>query len=162
MAKLTVQFLETKGQDPRGNYKNYVKFTEEAETVYWATKTIPVVGDVVEGTIEQGQYGPKFKRAWNSDNLGGVAPRVDKSREDGMRQGMCFNNASQYVLKASEGKTLSPEQWARAVYVYATALYALGDIQLDKIEEVPVHTEADVPEITKEEVQTIDEIFGIK
>lgn len=63
---------------------------------------------------EQGSFSGGGKREW-------------KDTSDGQRQGMCFNNAAAYVAANSE-KTLTPHQWADAVFKYASALYSKGDL----------------------------------
>lgn len=56
--------------------------------------------------------------------------KAQDDRGDGMRQGMCINNAANYVN--SQNLTLGEGEWATMVYGYANALYALGDLKVSE------------------------------
>jgi hypothetical protein len=51
-----------------------------------------------------------------------------KDNSDGQRQGMCFNNAANYVNSRKDSDNYTAEQWAEWVHKYANALYKLGDL----------------------------------
>lgn len=107
--------------DNYGNLKYYVKFQGEADTVPLSAKKPPVVGDKKFGSIEQGQYGRYFKAAKNPNGFSGGGSKYDS---DGQKQGMAIKSAADYVTKHSKDK-LAPNEFARAVEAYATALYNL-------------------------------------
>jgi len=110
-----------------------VKFAEnEASFKLWFQK-VPEVGNKIDGTID----GWKFKKAPRDQQ----SPQQQASRPqykadpkgDGMRQGMCVNNAANFVT-AVKDPTLTPAQWAKEVWTHAKALYDLGDLD----QELPV------------------------
>ena len=113
--------------------KYVVKLAELPETFEMWFKKEPAQGDKIDGSVENGRF-KKEKKAWNPAASGGSATaykpkafnQADKS--DGMRQGMCMNNAAQYV-QVNATKPLTPSEWADAVYKYATALYSKGDLK---------------------------------
>lgn len=52
-----------------------------------------------------------------------------KDNSDGQRQGMCFNNAANYITASTPPeRMLEADMWAKHVYNYANALYKLGDL----------------------------------
>lgn len=63
----------------------------------------------------------------------GASKPAYKDNSDGMRQGMCMNNAAAYVT-ASTKKELTGDEWATKVYDYANALYNKGDLRHDEPE----------------------------
>lgn len=84
-----------------------------------AKSTVPQVGDTLEGEIEQGQYGPKFKKAKRPPPGGG--PRVKSAEEleaDAARQRMIVRQHSQTTamrwaeLQHARGKL--PDEIAKA------------------------------------------------
>ena len=87
-------------------------------------------GDIVSGTIQDKPDfeadGFKAESKFGGGYSGGGKPAY-KDNSDGQRQGMCFNNATSYV-NSTVDSNLSPAAWARQVYDYANALYALGDL----------------------------------
>jgi len=133
----------------------HVKFAESAETFKLWYKKEPKAGMTQWGDIN----GTKFKKdgGLKDDDAAPAAPpqgvrrsydSVEKDKSDGARQGMCMNNAANYVNSQSDDK-LSPAKWADAVYKYATALYRQGDLTMvdDGKNDVP---------------STVEEVFGVK
>ena len=74
---------------------------------------------------------------------------MKKDNSDGMKQGMCFNNAAQYVASISP-EPLSPNDWAKAVYAYAQSLYSMSDLNQPTTEEKDI----------SQAPQTVKDIFG--
>lgn len=161
--------IETGKVDPEWGNEYIIKIAESSDSFKINSKTKPEDGSKIYGTIEQGKWGPWFKRGKNpnakpyvntKDSRGNEAPRsfgaqqADKS--DGMRQGMCMNNAAAYVAAISEGKDLNPRQWSDAVYAYACALYSKGDLKV--VEASPI-SDADLNAagISDDEIQGINE-----
>ena len=141
----------------------HVKFAENEGTFKLWYKETPQEGKEQYGTID----GWKFKKASKQDlEQQGIAPSTPtvssstskpyskpayKDNSDGMRQGMCFNNAAAYVLNVSP-EPLSPNEWAKAVNSYAQALYLVSELSKD----VPVVTETPLSEAPK----SVQEVFG--
>lgn len=115
--------------DKYGNLRYYVKFQGEADSIPLSAKTPPQVGGTKFGSIEQGEFGKYFKSAQNPNKSFGGS-RYDS---DGQKQGMAIKSAADYVTKHSKDK-LAPEQFAKAVEAYATALY---NLQLKKQSPAP-------------------------
>lgn len=116
--------------------------TEACEINKKADSAPPTVGQVLYGNITTNEYGDKIKTEQKQPGFGTPPPdkqgvRVDNS--DGQRQGMCINNAAAYVIAVRDPKAgvMTPTDWAEIVHGYATALYALGDLNA-KEEEKPV------------------------
>lgn len=111
----------------------YVKFAEDPETYTLWYKSAPAVGTVVEGVVVNGKFKKEKKPFMNSQtNSGNYAPKKtfsaqQEDRADGMRQGMCINNAAAY-LTANSKELLPASDWAEKVHNYANALYAKGDL----------------------------------
>ena len=171
--KFTIQTVIPTGKsDPMYGTEFHVKFAENEGTFKLWYKTPPTEGQVQEGDIDGWKF-KKAKKEWDGNSGGGASsasappsttskpayqPRVYKDNSDGMRQGMCFNNAANYV-EAISPEPLAPADWARAVKAYAQALYLLGDLAA---EEVVPPTEQ-VTEVTVAEApKTVQEIFGVK
>lgn len=141
----------------------HVKFAENEGTFKLWYKETPQEGKEQYGTID----GWKFKKASKDDlEASGVkssspaTPAVArapyskpayKDNSDGMRQGMCFNNAAAYVLAVSP-EPLSPNEWAKAVNSYAQALYLVSELSKD----VPAVTETPLSEAPK----SVQDVFG--
>lgn len=164
MPKYTIQNVMPTGEshDMYGT-EYYVKFAESEETFKLWYKTKPEEGQEVEGDID----GSKFKKAKkefvsNQTRTGQSAPRqtysaIQKDKNDGQRQGMCFNNASSYV-EAISPSPLPPKQWASAVKEYAQALYNLGDLTFNEPGELPV---TQVEEVSIDEApKAVKDIFA--
>jgi hypothetical protein len=128
----TIQSIMPTGKtDKFGNAGYYVKFVESENTFTLLFKDPRKEGDKLEGHID----GSKFiKKPFVQGQAVSGAPvkktygAIQADRGDGMRQGMCINNAAQYVSDHSGGKIDLPDVWANTVHTYATALYNLGDL----------------------------------
>lgn len=112
--------------------KYLVKFAEEADTFELWFKKTPNEGDKIPGSIQDGRFKkdkPAFgsKPAYTGPQKSGFSPAERAKSADGQHQGMCYNNAAQYV-NAKATNLLPPVEWADAVYKYAQALYAKGDL----------------------------------
>lgn len=87
---------------------------------------------------QQGSFGGGgFSKASGSNDRS-----TYKDNSDGQRQGMCFNNAANYVSKnlIESGKALMPDEWAAKVHEYANALYKLGDLRSSESEGLKAPT----------------------
>lgn len=114
----------------------YVQFNEIEQAYPLWFKKAPEAGTEVEGEVKDGKF-KKAKKEWKpNENAGGGsatkgagrAPYRDNS--DGQRQGMCINNAANYVNGLEFKKAaLTDVEWAETVHSYATALYRLGDLK---------------------------------
>lgn len=137
-----------------------VKFHQNEGTFKLWYKQAPTVGQEQEGTIDGWKF-TKAKKEYTPAPTGesksaeivqkpkpAYAGKTFKDNSDGMRQGMCFNNASNYVNAISSGTSLTPKQWSKSVFGYAKELYDLGDLN----QEAP-----------KEDLmETVQEVFGLK
>jgi len=121
--------------DNYGNKKYYVLFQGESENVPLSAKNEPQVGDEKYGEIVEGQYGKYFKTAKDPNKSFGGGSKYDG---DGQKQGMAIKSAADYVTRHSD-KKLPPEQFAKAVEAYATALY---NLELKKQPPAPASWEA--------------------
>lgn len=145
MATFTVKgAMATGKQDPKFGTEFYVQLNEMADTAKLWFKQAPEVGSTLE--LEQSKYGwKKVKKEWNPN---GPAPtqqatgapaqssgRSYKDNSDGMRQGMCINNAANYVNSLEFPKALTDREWAVLVHDYASALYVLGDLKAPEAKE---------------------------
>lgn len=137
MSKYTIKSVMPTGKN-HATYGTefYVQFNEVEQAFPLWFKTPPEVGSEVEGDIADGKF-KKAKKEWKPSNEGGSsasqggsshsrAPYKDNS--DGMRQGMCINNAANYVNSLEFPKALTDSEWATTVFSYANALYRLGDL----------------------------------
>lgn len=146
-----VQFAKRlDGADNYGNVTDSVKFETEGESVLWSHQPTTTVEPGVEvfGHIEDlvsrnGKPYRKFKReqqegqgftpqqptaSTQTSGQSGYSKGSD-DRADGMRQGMCINNAAAYVASAID-TALTQKEWSELVHSYASALYALGDLKM--------------------------------
>lgn len=171
--KYTIQTVIPTGKsDPMYGTEFHVKFAENEGTFKLWYKTPPTEGQVQEGDIDGWKF-KKAKKEWDGGSSGGASsasapapsggkpayqPRVYKDNSDGMRQGMCFNNAANYVDSISP-KELTPTEWAKAVKAYAQALYLLGDLAAEEVVP-PTEQVTEVP--VTEAPKTVQEIFGVK
>lgn len=137
----------------------YVQFNESEQAFPLWFKEAPAVGKEIEGEISNGKF-KKIRKEWkpqdaSSDSPSGGSPSPSrpayKDNSDGMRQGMCFNNAANFVNTLVFEKTLTDREWADLTFAYAQALYLKGDLN------VPV--EGSQPE-AKDPVETVKEVFG--
>lgn len=114
----------------------YVQFNETEQTFPLWFKTAPDIGKEIEGEIVEGKF-KKVKKEWkpgegksgsNSQNGGSQSRGQYKDNSDGMRQGMCFNNAANFVNNQVFDKIPTAQEWADTVFGYAQALYRKGDL----------------------------------
>jgi hypothetical protein len=150
MPTFTVKAAMPTGKtDPKFGTEFYVQFNEMADTAKLWFKDAPEVGKSLE--LEKGQYGwKKVKKEWNGSSASSAdsspassspasstssRPSYEDNR-DGMRQGMCINNAANYVNALSFDNALTDHEWAQTVFSYATALYALGDLKAQEADKV--------------------------
>lgn len=130
----------------------YVQFNEVEQAFPLWFKTAPEVGTAVDGEINGGKF-KKIKKEYTAEDkpaptAGGKPAYKDNS--DGMRQGMCFNNAANYVATLEFPKALTDAEWSTTVFAYAQALYRLGDLN-----------KPDSPENGSQEVpETVAAVFG--
>lgn len=142
MSTFTIKATMPTGKKSDTYGKEYfVQFNEmEDAPALWFAKE-PTVGQEVDlEKNDKGQW-KKVKKEWKpgpkSANGGSATPAVGraayKDNSDGMRQGMCFNNASLYLNTLYEAgiytKPLTTSEWAEAVYNFAQALYLTGDLK---------------------------------
>lgn len=118
--KLWYKNPPTPGQEVEGTIDDwkFVKARKEFNPNPQTQATVPAGTSTVSATVSAPKYVP-FKKTDNSD---------------GMRQGMCINNAANYV-NSSNQQAISAEQWANMVHSYASALYTLGDLKATEVEE---------------------------
>lgn len=134
----------------------YVQFNEVEQAFPLWFKEAPAVGKEIEGEISNGKF-KKIRKEWNPNQAPEAsgdkpAPRpAYKDNSDGMRQGMCFNNAANFVNTLVFEKTLTDREWADLTFAYAQALYLKGDLN------VPVEGSQ---EEAKDPVETVKEVFG--
>lgn len=146
---------QLEGTDNYGNVTYSVKFAEETDSALWKMNpqksSEPKNGDKVYGHIEtpmsrsgkpyrkfvkdnpdEGEGGSQAFTAPSGPRAGSAGRSFTKDsadRSDGMRQGMCINNAAAYINASKAGSIVdTPEDWAKGVHAYASALYALGDL----------------------------------
>lgn len=134
--KYTVKSVMPTGKsDPKFGQEFYVQFEEsEAAFPLWY-KNAPAIGFEQEGDIVAGKF-KKVRKEWNSNapvadsttSQSSTPKRSYKDNSDGMRQGMCFNNAANYVATLGFDKALTDREWATTVFSYAQALYHMGDL----------------------------------
>lgn len=153
-------------EHPQYGQKYHVKFAEEAQSVEVSRKTEPVIGEVLDGTITNG----RFKKTPKPYTPGSPQQRYDGPKRhdnsDGMRQGMCINNASEYVRSMTEstGKILEPAQWATVVHGYANELYKLGDLEGSSFDPITADDLKKIDEEVKdisEAPKSVQEIMGV-
>jgi hypothetical protein len=101
-----------------GNLSAYATLKDEGgllcERVNLFVKKLPVEGETIRGTIEDGQYGPKFKRekpqggGWDSSPF-----QKDKSPEE--RRRIVRQHSQEMALRHVHNKVISgqpmPESW---------------------------------------------------
>jgi len=124
----------------------YVKFVESEDTFKLWFKTPPKEGDKIEGHIDGSNF-KKAKKTFTSGQTDSGRPAkrtygaVEADKQDGQRQGMCFNNAAQYVTDHSSS-IVEPDVWAQTVWKYAKALYDLGDLNKEPASTAEVFKDA--------------------
>lgn len=149
--------MPTGKDDPKYGTEFYVKFKESPDTFTLWYKTAPAEGTEVQGNIVDGKF-KKYKAPYNGATESKTAYKkpygaVQADKNDGMRQGMCINNAATFVntMLSKQDTPASPEEWADLVFTHAQALYDKGNLA-PKPEGV---------EIT-DEVKNVKNVFGIK
>lgn len=128
----------------------YVQFNEVEQAFPLWFKSAPEVGTTIDGEISNGKF-KKIKKEYTpqaeTPASTPAAKPAWKDNSDGMRQGMCFNNAANYVATLEFPKALTDAEWAQTVFSYAQALYRMGDL-----------TQA--PEGTQEVPASVAAVFG--
>ena len=118
----------------------YVKFAENEGTYKLWFKKDPTAGQQIEGTINGSKFA-KAKKAYTPPAAKPAAKSYSrKDNSDGQRQGMCLNNAANYVNEHSH-ELVAADLWAKTVWTYANALYLLGDLGVQKETEATTMTE---------------------
>ena len=114
----------------------YVQFEETEQAFPLWFKSRPDAGKEIEGDIVDGKF-KKVKKEWNPNPTSSTkesgSPTTKpawKDNSDGMRQGMCFNNAANYVNTLEFKTALTDVEWADTVFGYAQALYRKGDLNV--------------------------------
>lgn len=124
--------MKTGKKSPTYGTEYYIKFAESEDTFTLWFKTEPTQGQEVYGEIN----GSRFKKI-RQEGTSSPAP-VKKSTgrydSDGQRQGMCINNAANYVNSMAT-ELVDADTWAKTVYAYANALYLMGDLGTERVAE---------------------------
>jgi hypothetical protein len=138
-------------KDKYGNIAVYADFEGVNGSVYWKVQSIPEPNKRYYGRIEQGEYGAVFRKEMdpNAQSSGFQRPTPKARDNDGQRQGMCINNAANFVSVMAEfaKKPLTKEEWATQVYEYASALYAKGDLGKLQIVDAAVSGNEDIAQL---------------
>lgn len=165
MSTFTIkQVMETGDVHDTYGKEYFVQFNEMDDTVkLWFKKETPAAGMEVE--LEKGAKGwKKVKKEWKpQEKVGGGASTSSapskpayKDNSDGMRQGMCINNAANYVNGLEFDKALTDVEWATTVFSYANALYRLGDLTKapEGSQEAPAENMDQTP------LESVQAVFG--
>jgi hypothetical protein len=161
--KYTIQNFMPTGEEHETFGKEYhIKFAEDDGTFKLWYKTEPKEGQVQEGTVEGDRF-KKFKQPYSAKTATpGAAPKktygaVEKDKQDGQRQGMCINNAANFVNRFADKLDAFPaDEWAEAVFTYANALYKLGNLG----EQLAV-AQVEAPAEKAEVPGNVADIFGL-
>lgn len=156
MGTFTVKAVMPTGKNsPTYGVEYYVQFNETEQSFPMWFKTAPAVGQTLEGDIEGNKF-KKVKKEWTGNSSSQASPQTvgkptsrpfSKDNSDGMRQGMCMNNAANYVN--AFGVDMKSSEWAKTVHEYASALYALGDLKVEQpIDPEPI-------------VENVQAVFGV-
>jgi hypothetical protein len=160
MSTFTVKSTMPTGKsDEKFGSEFYVQFNENEQAFPLWFKKQPEVGQEIEGDVVNGKF-KKAKKEWKpQENAGGgnATPAVGrapyKDNSDGQRQGMCINNAANYVNTLEFKQALTDTEWATTVFAYAQALYRLGDLSKS---EIPQNgSEEQVDQTPLENVQAV-------
>lgn len=140
MSVFTVKNVMTTGKsNPKFGTEYYVQLNEMADTAKLWFKKAPETDSELELENVNGQW-KKVKKEWTPSQSAPVATQgattpttkpAYRDNSDGMRQGMCINNAANYVNSLEFPKALTDREWAELVHSYATALYILGDLKAE-------------------------------
>lgn len=138
-------------RDPHGNYWCTIGIPGYGEPIKIVLKdpTKTKVGDKIYGEVKEqtSKMGKPYLRFYKATRPEGQNASGDdissgwKDNSDGMRQGMCFNNATLFVnmmLADEKPNKPSPEEWAELVHAHAQALYMKGDLKAEGKTEAPV------------------------
>lgn len=122
--------------DPKYGTKYLVQFNEYQGDVSVSRKDAINVGDVFNGEVKVNSYGAYFKKDPTPVSME-IADKAKsykpgKQASDGQRQGMCLNNAANYVSQHGT-KIMTPDEWADTVHSYAEALYNKGDLEIKPV-----------------------------
>lgn len=129
----TVQNVMPTGKSsPTYGKQYYVKFVESEQTFPLWFKTEPKEGAKIDGEIN----GSKFTKAKKQEISPATSAPRGRYDSDGQRQGMCINNAANYVNSMAT-ELATPEKWAKTVWLYANELYKLGDLGKSVENEAP-------------------------
>ena len=130
MGTYTVENVMPTGKvDAKYGTEYMVKYKEDDRVVKVSRKVKPEVGATENGEINETKYGAYFKKdAVDFKPQAKGEKREWKDNSDGMRQGMCFNNATAYVNTLEFPQALTDREWADIVFSYAKALYEKGDL----------------------------------
>lgn len=153
MGKLTIkQVMPTGGELDKYGKAYHVQFDEiDTPVTKWSMKELKV-GDNLYGEVKDGKF---VKDPYNPTpgQKQFESKKANDARNDGQRQGMCINNAAAYISTMSSEK-VDAKSWASEVHKYASALYALGDLD-DFVEDM---TDDELgAKMTK-----VEEVFGVK
>lgn len=134
MTKFTVKAAMSSGKkSPTYGTEYYVQVDEMDDTATLWFKTAPKVGSEIELEQVKGVWKkvkvPYTPKSQTTDVAKKQWTPMKKDNSDGMRQGMCINNAANYVNSLEFKKALTDKEWAELVHSYATALYVLGDLK---------------------------------
>lgn len=153
--KVTVKSsMPTGKEDAKFGAEYYLQFNELPDTIPFWFKKQPESDQEMEIEQVNGKW-KKVKKEWNpnqkqstSESTSPEQPRrggTYKDNSDGMRQGLCINNAAAFVNNQVfddsllKDGLLPAEVWAELVHGYATALYNKGDLNDEtpkKVEEI--------------------------
>lgn len=132
----------------------YIKFAESEDTFkLWTTKEY-TEGQELQGNIVDGKF-KKYKAPYDGSTKSSTPYKkpygaVQADKNDGQRQGMCINNAANYV-NATQGDKLEANDWATMVHAFAQALYNKGNL-----------TSTSDDEVVTDDVANVKNIFGVK
>lgn len=164
MPKYTVRQATATGKtDPKFGIEYIVHFNEDDREVKLSRQKEVEVGQEENGSIVNSKYGAYFKKdpyvppketptTGTTDTPVSKAPYRRADNSDGQRQGMCFNNAANYVNDRSGEEPVDFDTWARTVFAYAQALYRLGNLDAPAPEASPVSVD--------DQIKTVANIFG--
>lgn len=134
-----VSFEKGDFQDFHKNYWCTAVFEGVGEPIKWVVKDPTKVtegetyyGEIKEETSKAGKSYLRFYKKQAPDaqgaSQGGGSSAYSGERSDGMRQGMCINNAANFINAQNVANSMTPAEWAQMVYEFARALYSLGEL----------------------------------
>lgn len=153
--KYTVRQATATGKtDSKYGSEYIVHFNEDDREVRLSKKDPVEAGQEFNGEIKTNAYGAYFKKdpfvpgAQTATSSSTGAPKY-QNNSDGQRQGMCINNAAAFV-NSQATDLVDPKTWAKTVHLYADELYKLGDLGIEKVEEVAIENAP----------QNVKDVFG--